>query len=283
MKDIYFVYNPKSGSALPLDELKKRCKAAGLSVKKFIALDSSLPRKLSRPIAGGHIIAVVGGDGTINSIASKVVGTQAILAALPGGTFNHFTKDAGIPQDLDDALARLKSAKIRRIDTVHVNNHLVLNNSALGLYPNSLQARARIEDKLGKWLAMIVGTGRTLFNFHSYVIEINKTVYRTPFVFVGNNRYELNDFGLTDRKTLDGGEMCLYLARVHNRRGLMKLFRAALGGELHHTREFETFHFKRSVTIKSSRHHMNVSYDGEIARMTTPITYTLKPKSLRIL
>lgn len=283
MKDIYFVYNSKSGSALPLSELKQKCKTAGVSVKKFIAIDRSLSRRLTRPIAAGNIVAVIGGDGTINSIASELVGTQAILAALPGGTFNHFTKDAGIPQDLDEALARLMTAKIRRIDTVHVNGRLVLNNSSLGLYPNSLQARARIEDKLGKFPAMIVGTGRSLFNFHSYIIEIEDEVYRTPFVFIGNNRYKLNDFGLTDRTILDGGEMCLYMAKVHNRRGLIRLFWAALRGRLRNMHELEVFHFKRSVTIKSSRRHMNVSYDGEVTRMATPIIYTPKPKSLRIL
>lgn len=283
MKDIYFIYNPQSGSALPLGELKARCKDAGLVIKKFIPIDANIRRRLERPIAGGSTLAVLGGDGTINSIVNIVAGTQAILAPLSGGTFNHFVGDAGIPQDLDMALKRLISAKVRRIDTVMANGTYFVNNSLLGLYPYSLEVRGELEGKYGKWPAVIAGVVISYIHFHTYHIEIDGTKYRTPFVFVGNNNFGLERLGLPGRSRLDGNIMCVYIARAHTRIGVAKLFLRAFTGKLKDDQEFEALKITNSVKVVANTHYLRVSHDGELSKMKTPITYTLKPKSLRIL
>lgn len=283
MKDIYFVYNPKSGSAIELKDLKVKCKAAGLEVKKFVPLDSYITRRLARPIASGDIIAVLGGDGTINSLINMIAGTQAIMAPLSGGTFNHFTKDAGIPQDLDAALKRLKKVSVRKIDVVKVNDTYFVNNSLLGLYPYSLQIRGEFEGKYGKWPAAIAGVMMSLMNFHTYHIHIKGKKYRTPFVFVGNNNFGLERLGLPGRDRLDGGTMCVYITRAHTRLRVARLFIRALTGRLKDDEEFEALEIKDTFTITTKRRHLHTSHDGELSKMKTPITYTLKPKSLRIL
>ncbi len=283
MKDIYFVYNPRSGSAIDLKELKVKCKAAELEIKKFVPLDSYIIRRLARPIANGDIIAVLGGDGTINSLTNMIAGTQAIMAPLCGGTFNHFVKDVGIPQDLSEALKRLKKAKVRKIDTVLVNETYFVNNSLLGLYPYSLQIRGQLEGKYGKWRSAIAGVAMSLIRFHTYHIDIDGKDYRTPFVFVGNNNFGLERLGMPGRTRLDGGVMCIYIAKAHTRVGVARLFVRALTGSLKDDQEFEALKIKDNITIRTNRHHLHVSHDGELSKMKTPITYTLKPKSLRIL
>lgn len=283
MKDMYFVYNPRSGSALPLSELRKKCKTAGLEIKKFVPIDSDTSRKLARPIARGDIIAVLGGDGTINSLANMLAGTQAIMAPLSGGTLNHFTKDVGVSQNLDEALARLKKAKVRKIDTVMTNDMYFLNNSQLGLYPYSLQIRGELEGKYGKWRSAVVGVAMSFIRFHMYHIEIKGKDYRTPFVFVGNNNFGLERLGMPGRTKLDGGVMCVYIAKTHTRIGIAKLFVRALVGSLKDDQEFEALKIKDSITITTKRHHLHVSHDGELSKIKTPIVYKLKPKSLRIL
>ena len=49
------------------------------------------------------IIVAVGGDGTVNCVASVVLNSPAVLGVLPAGTLNHFAKDLGIPVDLPAA------------------------------------------------------------------------------------------------------------------------------------------------------------------------------------
>ena len=226
---------------------------------------------------------MLGGDGTINSIINMIAGTQAVLAPLSGGTFNHFVGDAGIPQDLDEALKRLKNAKTRRIDAVMANDTYFVNNSLLGLYPYSLEVRGELEGKYGKWPAAIVGVTKSFVNFHTYHIDIDGTKYRTPFVFVGNNNFGLERLGLPGRTKLDGGVMCVYIAKTHTRLGVAQLFLRALTGKLRDSEEFEELKITGKFTVTTKLRHLRVSHDGELSRMKTPIIYILKPKSLRIL
>ena len=44
---------------------------------------------------------------------------------------------------------------------------------------------------------------------------------RTPLLFVGNNRYQVNLFALGQREALDEGELCLYAIRARSRLHLL--------------------------------------------------------------
>ena len=205
------------------------------------------------------------------------------MVPIPGGTFNHFTKDLGIVQDIEQALLDLKKAKVRRIDTVSVNGTYFINNSLLGLYPYSLQIRSTLEDKYGKWPAAILAVTKAVLQFHTYRISINGVAYCTPFVFIGNNRFGLERLGLPGRTAFDEAIMSVYIARATTRWEVVKLSYATLLGRLKDVREFEALDIGKKFTVYTRRKHMRVSHDGELSKMKTPLKYELHPKSLRVL
>lgn len=274
------VYNPRSGSALPIRELKDAFIKRGHIIEKLVPLDGSLRRRLRPFIAAGETIAVVGGDGSINSVAQLVIETKAVLAPLPGGTLNHFTKDLGVPQNLNEAIGRLDNSKVHPVDVASVNGTLFLNNSSMGLYPSSLAVRSRLENKWGKWPAAIVAAFRTLIYFRTHQLLIDGKEIRTPFVFVGNNIYRLDKLGVVERKEINQGVLSVFVAKTVSRWALLKIALFSLVGKAHTLNEFDAY--KTTSLQVQARRPLSVSYDGEVGIMSSRVEYKVRPRSLRM-
>lgn len=96
-----------------------------------------------------------GGDGTISTVAIEVSAAGKTLGILPLGTLNNFSKDLGIPQDLNDAVRTIAKGEVHEIDLAECNGRIFINNSSIGLYPKMVVRREQQQQKLGrgKWAA----------------------------------------------------------------------------------------------------------------------------------
>ncbi len=106
---------------------------------------SALQPWLTRVAADFDVIVAAGGDGTVSSVAAAVAAAGKTLGVIPAGTLNHFARDAGIPTELDDAVALIKDAHTRGVDIGLVNGRVFLNNVSLGNYPRMVHERERLE------------------------------------------------------------------------------------------------------------------------------------------
>lgn len=277
---VVLVYNPGSGSHTSLKDLQKQFADASIKIIDTIEISPNLKTSLRGHIGRGEIIAVVGGDGSISAVANIVAGTKAILMPLPGGTLNHFTKDLGVPQSIPDALNYFKAAHKVKIDTGLVGDKVFINNSSIGIYSDSLEDRDEHKQKFGKWPAIITSIFMTLFRFRTYDVELDGKKYRTPLLFVGNNKYK--PFGLTlKRSRLDEGLLFIYMIRGNSRR---HLFWATVNLILDRKKGTTTLKYfsAKSITI-STRKSMRVSRDGEHEKMSSPLRYKIQKASLTIL
>jgi diacylglycerol kinase family enzyme len=105
---------------------------------------------------------------------------------------------------------------------------------------------------------------------------------RTPFVFVGNNRYEMELFSLGARSSLDRGELSLYVAHNVRRWGILRLALRALLGRLRQDKDFEALAVPE-VDVSTPRRIVRVALDGELFRMESPIRFRIRPGALRVL
>src|SRR5919206_1735771 len=121
---------------------------------------------LSRQAAqdGYDVVAVLGGDGTVNEAANGLAGSQTALTCLPGGATNVYHRMLGIPDDLIDAtqhLLRLADRwRPRRLDLGEVNGRRVLFSSGYGLHAavvKQVDAHPRAKARLRHWYFAYAG------------------------------------------------------------------------------------------------------------------------------
>src|SRR5215217_494166 len=97
-------------------------------------------------VAGSYdVIAAAGGDGTVSTVAAAVARANKTLAVIPTGTLNHFARDAGVPIDLEPAVALLRDGRRRAVDVGMVNDQFFLNNVSIGSYPRMVKERTALE------------------------------------------------------------------------------------------------------------------------------------------
>lgn len=79
------------------------------------------------------LVVAVGGDGTLNEVASALVGTSVKFGLLPFGSGNGLARHLKIPLNTKKALKMLKKMHSRPIDTGLLNGKAYFNMAGVGL------------------------------------------------------------------------------------------------------------------------------------------------------
>jgi diacylglycerol kinase family enzyme len=238
---------------------------------------------------GVDALVAAGGDGTIGTAAAAVAGSAMPLGILPLGTLNHFARDAGIPLDLEEAVAAIAGGKTRPVDVAEVNGRLFINNSAVGLYPRLVRDREAQQRDLGrpKKRAMAVAALRTLWRFshHRLTIRIEgrEAAIETPLLFIGNNRYEMGLLSLGKRESIDRGELCLYAPLARSAARFVWISMRAVLGREDEVDDFVTLDGFQAMEIRSRHKRLMVATDGEAQPMETPLRYKLRAGALKLI
>lgn len=135
--NLLFVINPISGDIEKGDtvaEIERFCVANRFNSSFFETTGQNDPEKLKEHLHTNSydLVLAVGGDGTVHLVGSVLIHSETPMGIIPMGSGNGLSKDAGIPQEVPDALNVLLQHKIRPIDTLSVNNRISVHLSDLG-------------------------------------------------------------------------------------------------------------------------------------------------------
>ena len=237
--------------------------------------------------SNAEIVCAGGGDGTISAVAQEIVKTDKTLGVLPLGTLNNFSRDLQIPQNIAEAVKIIAENNKNKIDVGEVNGRIFVNNSSIGLYPQIVKNReAQQSLGHGKWSSAFWAALKILKRSPFFAVRLQTAngarVVRTPFVFVGNNDYEMDFLKIGRRAKLDGGRLSVYFLQRSGRRGLFLLALRTIFGRLRQARDFEEIS-PSEITIETKRKQILVAFDGEVEVMNTPLHYKIYPQSLRVI
>ena len=234
------------------------------------------------------VIVAAGGDGTINAVASAVVGNKAVkLGVIPTGTLNHFARALEIPTDIEKAVDTILAGHVKLIDVGQVNDQVFVNNSSVGLYPSIVRAREHLQKSgLSKWPAALWASIRIFFRFRHLSLELvpaNGDVmqHTTSMLFVGNNAYDTRLHAFGTRPTLESGRIWIMMPKSATRPGLIATcVKMILSRDI--SAEAVMMEVTR-LTVKSKRRLLQVAIDGEVIQLRSPLKYVSMPKALQVI
>lgn len=284
---LLLVVNPRSGSGAGADirhALHRKLPAATvLEVDSDRRLDDDIAERVAR----GDIVAlgVLGGDGTVSAVAQAAVRHELPLALFPGGTLNHFARDAGV-DDPERTLVALIAGVATRTDTATVRcddaePELFVNTASLGGYPDFVRLRERWEPRLGKWPAAAVAMVRVLLRAQPVRLRIDGVPTAIWMLFVGNGSYHPGDQIPMSRPEIRSGRMDVRYLRADLPLSRTRLIWAALTGTLGRS---ATYVHRRVDKLRVGVVDTPVSLaaDGEVGCRGMEFTFTSQPGSLTL-
>lgn len=300
---LLFVINASSG-AFDIDAkravIESALAARGRPGELLICRPADLSRVAAQAAAAAvekhTAVVAVGGDGSLNTVAQAAHAAGCPMGVIPYGTFNYFARTHGIPTDPTAAARLLLDAHPLPVQVATINERVFLVNASLGIYPELLQDRETYKARFGRsrWVAFVAACATLLraqrkLRLH---IEMGSTVrdVQTLTLFVGNNRLQLQQFGVEPEDTMVGtpghGSMAALMLRPIGMLSMIGLMLHGAMGRLGEAAGVEGFEFQHMVVrprlLPGSKDVM-VAFDGEVARMRAPIDFRVLEKPLYLL
>jgi diacylglycerol kinase (ATP) len=142
-----------------------------------------------------HSIIAVGGDGTVNEVASAVVGSKAALGILPFGSGNGLSRFLSIPMDTAKAIQNINNNKTELIDAGQMNGQWFFNMAGMGFDAHISQVFA--QQKTRGFITYFKAALQEIISYksQSYHLEIDGKVFeREAFMlsFANSSQYGNN-------------------------------------------------------------------------------------------
>ncbi len=161
------------------------------------------------------VIVAVGGDGTINEIASALANSNTSLGIIPRGSGNGFALHVGIAKNVPLALKQLLKGTPKPTDIITANNQLFVNVAGVGF--DGHVAGLFNQSKLrGLWsYAKLVITEYLQYKEFDYtlIVENKKYSERAFIIAFANTTQYGNNFRIAPNAVADDGILHIILIK----------------------------------------------------------------------
>jgi diacylglycerol kinase family enzyme/membrane-associated phospholipid phosphatase len=273
------VINPASGPQDAASFLTDLRRALPDATTIELAEDDDMEKVMREAAANADVLAVVGGDGTVNAAATAAIEADKPLLVLPAGTFNHFARDLDLAE-FDDAVEAVWAGRAVRIDVGDVNGQLFVNTASLGSYPEFVEARERLERRLGKPLAAAVALGRIVHRGQPLTADLDGRRRELAMIFIGSNAYEPPAFAPRWRQRMDSGDLDVRYLDVSGHSSI-RLALLTLAGQLHRTGRY-TASRRPELRVVLPADRGSLARDGEVGGAPREVTFTMRRHALTV-
>jgi diacylglycerol kinase (ATP) len=278
---VAIAFNPKSGSFCQsqLDRLGAAFAEAGYTP----AFADSYSNNFAQVAAGADLICVVGGDGALRDIISRLRALDKLppISVYPAGTINLVAREAHYPADITLFVHRVTDRSQAR-----VHHYGMLNNAPMlvcaSVGPDSMAVASVSENlkrRIGRF-AYLVAFIKLLWRWPRCSMNVlaDGAAYQCEAAFVLKGRFFAGPWQVSQDADLTRPDFQLVLLPKARRRDYLRLILSAIGPSFLRPKSWICI---RAITAEiSGDAALPVQVDGDIeARL--PITVTIQPQPVK--
>ncbi|PQA95314.1 diacylglycerol kinase [Chryseobacterium shigense] len=282
MEKAAFIINPfsaKKNYQPFLDELKKKVDNPLYYISESIpGTDDFIKEHFDKV----DIFVAIGGDGTISTVARKLINTDKILAIFPAGSGNGFSNETKFNKNLDELLEKIKARASRKIDTFTVNGRLSINVSGTGFDGKVVKEFEKTSRGFKNYIKVSL---KTFFNYKPIKVQFSDEAYqqyngRYLMLNIANTRQFGNNAYIAPNASKSDGLVDMVLVKkfplTYSALFAFRMFTKRLKDD-----EYVTYLPVSEISFKVTTKNWHL--DGEFNTIESPVHVKVLPASLNIL
>ncbi|MGF7077471.1 diacylglycerol/lipid kinase family protein [Mucilaginibacter sp. 3215] len=282
-----FIINPISGGKKKdgVPELIKDTIDAGV-MEPVIAFSDGVAHArviASEAIGKFDIVVAVGGDGTVNEVASAIVDTDTSLGIVPFGSGNGLSRFLGIPMDTRDAIKNLASGRTEIIDSARINGQPFFNMAGMGFDAHISEIFSH--GKKRGFISYIKSSIKEVVGYQpqNYHLDIDgkRYDYKAFMLSIANSSQYGNNVHISPKASLQDGLLDVCVIKPFP---LWRFPEMSMRMLIKATESSKYVEIIRGKQILIKREHTGpIHLDGEPRVAGTGIDITILPKSLKVI
>ncbi|MCR5808261.1 MAG: diacylglycerol kinase family lipid kinase [Clostridiales bacterium] len=285
----YFIVNPIAGGgegAAKFEKVKQfldsRHIEYGCSVTEKAGESTELADKAYEN--GERFIVAVGGDGTINEVASSLYTKNDVTMGIcPFGTGNDFARVLGLSTDPDIAAETIVSGVPRPIDMGLANGRPFTNVGGLGFDVDVLINTEKYKGRFKGMLPYLLGILKSMSHLNRFPVKVtadgNTIEEKALLLAVGNGSHFGGGMAALPKASATDGLFDVCVVKGVGFFTFIKLLPLFIKGK-HLGKKPVTYFKAREVRIECEKKLLQL--DGELVEYA-PVTFSLLPGALKIM
>ncbi|MEJ7691364.1 diacylglycerol kinase family protein [Daejeonella sp.] len=287
-KNIIFLINPISGGKSKLNFAAMAAKFLDGSIfdAKYVFTDGpGHAREMAIELVKGNadILVAVGGDGTINEVASGIQGSGKVMGIIPHGSGNGLARSLGISLNDRFAVETLNKLNVNQIDTGIFNGKNFFNMAGIGF---DAHISAIFANNVTRGLSGYVKTAiNEISNYQCqhYTLEIDgKRIARDAFMIsIANSSQFGNNAHISPFASLKDGLLDVVITKPFPLYQFPVLGFQMFSRSTHRSKYVEIIKGKDIRIIREGLGAIHL--DGEPYEMASELQININPLSLSVL
>ena len=226
------------------------------------------------------------------AIAARRVETVSVASVNDQVFINCAARDLGT-NSMDDALAALTRGEAALVDLGHVvverglpelpetTEMAMLNTASVGVYPNLVRRRERLQPALGKPLAGLLASLRTFGANSPTTLTVDGRRHKLWILYLGRGRYYPSDHAPLRRPILDDGVFDLRMISADEPFARARLLWAVVTGTVAASK---VTHLSEAteITVESVGQPLVLAVDGEPKPGVRKAVFSVRSRELRV-